>query len=133
MSDELLKQGQDIRRSVLGDEYVNKASAIPAGEFGADFQKLVGEYCWGACWGRDGIERKHRSWVVVAILAALGKDHELELHFRSAFVNNGSTLAELEDVLTHVAVYAGIPAGVNAFRIARKVIAEEQAKGWTGK
>ena len=65
------------------------------------------------------------------MLAALGKDHELELHFRSAFTNNNCTLAELEDTLTHVAVYAGIPAGVNAFRIARRVIAEEKAKGWT--
>ena len=131
MSEELLKLGMDTRRAVLGNEYVDNATSIKPDEFGADFQKLVGEYCWGACWTREGLERKHRSLVVVAMLAALGKDHELELHFRSAFTNNDCTLEELEDTLTHIAVYAGIPAGVESFRIARRVIAEEKAKGWT--
>ena len=128
MSDELLQRGQGIRRSVLGDEYVNKASAIAPGEFGADFQKLVGEYCWGACWSRDGLERKTRSLVVISILGTLGRMEEFALHFRSAFVNNDCTLAELEDTLFHIGVYAGIPAGVEAHRVARRVIAEEQAK-----
>lgn len=128
MSDELLQKGQEIRRSVLGDEYVNRVSAIAPDAFGADFQKLVGEYCWGACWGRDGLERKNRSLVVLSILGALGRSEEFALHFRSAFVNNGCTLDELEDTLTHIAVYAGIPAGVEAFRVARRVIAEEEAK-----
>lgn len=128
MSDELLKKGMEIRRSVLGDEYVNKATAVAPDAFGADFQKLVGEYCWGACWGRDGLERKHRSLVVLSILGALGRSEEFALHFRAAFTNNDCTLEELEDTLTHIAVYAGIPAGVESFRIARRVIAEEQAK-----
>ena len=128
MSKDLLQQGMDIRRSVLGDEYVDRASSLAPDAFGADFQKLLGEYCWGACWGRDGLERKQRSLVVLSILGALGRDEEFALHFRSAFVNNNCTLAELEDTCTHIGVYAGIPAGVNAFRIARRVIAEEQAK-----
>ena len=128
MSEELLQLGQGIRRSVLGSEYVDKATAIPEGAFGADFQKLVGEYCWGACWGRDGVERKTRSLLVVSILGTLGRMEEFALHFRSAYKNNGCTLEELEDALFHVAVYAGIPAGVEAFRVARRVIAEEEAK-----
>lgn len=132
MSDELLQKGQEIRRSVLGDEYVNRATALAPDAFGADFQKLVGEYCWGACWGRDGVERKTRSLLVVSILGTLGRMEEFALHFRAAFVNNDCTLEELEDALFHVAVYAGIPAGVEAFRVARRVIAEEQAKAEGG-
>ena len=128
MSDDVLQKGLDIRRSVLGDEYVNRASAIAPDAFGADFQRLVGEYCWGACWGRDGVERKTRSLLVLSILGTLGRSEEFALHFRSAFVNNDCTLKELEDTLFHIGVYAGIPAGVEAFRIARRVIAEETAK-----
>lgn len=128
MSEEMLAKGMGIRRSVLGDEYVDRATSIPEGAFGADFQKLVGEYCWGACWGRDGVERKTRSLLVCSILATLGRMEEFALHFRSAYTNNGCTLEELEDALFHVAVYAGIPAGVEAFRVARRVIAEEEAK-----
>lgn len=130
MSDELLQKGLDIRRSVLGDDYVNRATASP-GAFGADFQRLVSEYCWGACWGRDGLERKTRSLVVLSILGTLGRAEEFALHFRSAFKNNDCTLEELEDALFHIAVYAGIPAGVEAFRIARRVIAEEEGKAGT--
>ncbi len=131
MSDDVLQKGLDIRRSVLGDEYVNRATADP-NAFGADFQKLVSEYCWGACWGRDGVERKTRSLLVLSILGTLGRSEEFALHFRSAFVNNDCTLEELEDTLFHIAVYAGVPAGVEAFRIARRVIAEEEAKAEGG-
>jgi 4-carboxymuconolactone decarboxylase len=122
MSDETLQKGLEIREAVLGTEYVQRAMQS-ADDFGRDFQRFVSEYCWGECWGRDALERPTRSLIVLSILAALGRWEEFELHFRGA-LRNGCTREELTDTLFHVAVYAGIPAGVSAFRIARKVLAE---------
>lgn len=126
MADDLLERGDQIRRAVLGDEYVDRATG-GATEFTADFQRFIGEYCWGACWGRDGLPRRTRSLIVLAILGTLGRDEEFELHFRGA-LRNGCTLEELRDALFHIAVYAGVPAGVAAFRIAKRVL-EEEAPG----
>lgn len=123
MNDDLYEVGMSIRREVLGDAYVEN-SMKNADDFNRDFQRLVTEYCWGGAWGGEGLERKQRSLIVLSILAALNRPQEFELHFRGA-LRNGCTLDELRQTLHHIAIYAGIPAGVEAFRIARKVLAEE--------
>jgi 4-carboxymuconolactone decarboxylase len=125
MSEEMRERGLEIRREVLGDAYVDNAMKT-ADDFNRDFQALVSEYCWGACWGRDGLPNTTRSLLVLAITAAMGRWEEFELHFRGA-LRNGCTLDELKDALFHVAVYAGVPAGVSGMKIARRVLAEEAA------
>lgn len=115
--------GLSIRREVLGDDYVDNSLKL-ADDFNRDFQRLVTEYCWGATWGGEGLDRKQRSLNVLCILAALNRPQEFELHFRGA-LRNGCTLDELRETLHHIAIYAGVPAGVEAFRIARKVLSEE--------
>ncbi len=123
MSEQTYETGMSIRREVLGDEYVDKAMAS-ADEFTADFQRFVTEYCWGACWGRDGLERKQRSLLNLGLLAALNRGEEFELHFRGA-LRNGCTHEEIRETLIQVGVYAGVPAAVSAFRIARRILAED--------
>ena len=122
MSEERYEQGLAIRRKVLGDEYVDNA-LNKVDDFNEDFQRLVTEYCWGASWGREGLSHRQRSLNVLCLLAALNRPHEFETHFRGA-LRNGCTTEELRETLIQIAVYAGIPAGVEAFRIGRKVLAE---------
>lgn len=120
---ETYDRGMKIRREVLGDAYVDNALRS-ADEFSKPFQDLVTEYCWGASWGREGLTRTQRSLNNLCLLAALGRRDEFELHFRGA-LRNGCTRDELRETLIQIAVYAGIPAGVEAFRIARTVLAEQ--------
>jgi 4-carboxymuconolactone decarboxylase len=127
MSTDLFETGRKIRSHVLGEERVNKV-LDGADDFNRDFQRLVTEYCWGFCWGRDGLDRKQRSLLNLGMLAALNRGPEFEMHFRGAF-RNGLTLDELQDVLIQIAIYCGIPAGVEAFKIANKVIAEMRQSG----
>ena len=126
MSEDLYTTGMKIRRKVLGDAYVDNALKN-VDDFNRDFQKLVTEYCWGAAWGREGLSHKQRSLNNLCLLAALNRPHEFEVHFRGA-LRNGCTLEEIRETLIQVAIYAGVPAGVEAFRIARKVLAEEGIK-----
>ncbi|HLG51231.1 MAG TPA: carboxymuconolactone decarboxylase family protein [Chloroflexota bacterium] len=123
MSEELYQRGLEIRRAVLGDDYVERAIRN-IDDFNRDFQRLLTEYCWGAVWGRDGLSRKQRSLNNLCILAALNRAQEFELHVRGA-LRNGCTPEEIRETLLQVAVYAGMPAGVEAFRIAHKVLMEE--------
>ena len=124
MADALYELGLAKRRQVLGDEYVDRAMAS-ADAFGSDFQRLVSEYCWGLVWGKgEALGDRQRSLNNLCILASLNRMEEFELHFRGA-LRNGCTLAELRETLIQVAVYAGVPAGVSAFRVARRVLAEE--------
>lgn len=123
MSDELYDKGMAIRRKVLGDEYVDRASAN-IDDFNRDFQRMVTEFCWGGVWGREGLSHKQRSLNNLGMLAALNRPHELETHVRGA-LRNGCTLVEIRETLLQVAVYAGVPAAVDAFRIAKRVIEEE--------
>lgn len=125
MSEDVYTTGMQIRRQVLGDDYVDRAIEN-ADDFNRDFQRLVTEYCWGATWGREGLSRKQRSLNNLCLLAALNRPHEFEIHFRGA-LRNGCTIEELRETLMQIAVYAGIPAGVDAFRIGRKVLAELEA------
>ena len=126
MDKERFDKGLAERKAVLGAEYVEKALA-QADDFNRDFQEIVTEYCWGVCWGEDTLDRRQRSMLNLGMLAALGRMHEFELHFRGA-LTNGLSRDELKAILTQIAVYCGIPAGVECFRIARKVLAEVDAE-----
>ena len=122
---ELYKKGMAVRRQVLGDAYVDKATAN-VDDFNRDFQRIVTEYCWGEVWTRTVLSNKQRSLNNLCIIATLNRAAEFEIHVRGA-LRNGCTPEEIRDTLIQVAVYAGIPAGVEAFRIAKKVLAEEGA------
>lgn len=130
MSTDLFNIGRKIRTEVLGEERVAKV-LDQADDFNRDFQHLVTEYCWGYCWDRNGLSRKQRSLLNLGMLAALNRGPEFELHFRGAF-KNGLTLDELQDTLIQIAIYCGIPAGVEAFKIANKVLKELRDAGELG-
>ena len=119
--------GLDVRRRVLGAEYVDRALA-KAGSFGRPMQELVTQYCWGTVWTRPGLALRDRSLINVAMLVALNREEELALHLRGA-LNNGCTREELQEVLLQAAVYCGVPAGVAAFRLAETIIEESAEDG----
>jgi len=121
MSDELLDRGMKIRRSVLGDKYVDQAVAKRT-EFTADFQDLLTRYAWGDVWTRPGLDRRTRCCITVAMLVALNREEELALHVRAA-LDSGVTAEELKEVLLQSAIYCGIPAANAAFRVASEVLA----------
>jgi 4-carboxymuconolactone decarboxylase len=122
MNQKLFDQGLQTRRDVLGSDYVDKAIAN-ADEFSKPLQELVTQYCWGDIWNRPGLERKTRSLLNLAMLTALNRPHELKLHIRGA-LNNGVTKEEIREVFLQAAIYCGVPAGVESFRLAREVFAE---------
>jgi 4-carboxymuconolactone decarboxylase len=126
MSKEVYEKGLAIRREVLSAEYVDNAIKN-ADAFNQPLQELVTEYCWGAVWGRPGLPKKMRSMLNLAMLTALNKPHELKLHVRGA-LRNGVTREEISEILLHAAVYAGVPAAVDAFRTAREVFDEIDKK-----
>src|SRR5690242_7295732 len=130
MDQKTFERGRAIRSSVLGKEFVDNAFQT-ADDFNRPLQELVTEYCWGAIWTREELPRKTRSMLNLAMLTALGKSHELKLHLKGA-LRNGCTPVEIREVLMQAAVYAGIPAGVEAFRVAREVFAEEAAAAEKG-
>lgn len=117
-----MEAGLAVRRDVLGDEYVNR-SMVNADSFNKPFQEIVSEYCWGLCWTDKTLPRKERSILNLGMIAALGKMHEFELHLRGA-LRNGLTEDELRSVLTQIAVYCGIPVGVDCFRVAKQVFSD---------
>ena len=123
MSSEVYERGMKARREVLGDAYVDNALRN-ADELTKPFQDMATEYCWGSIWGREGLPRKTRSLVNIGMLIALNRGQELEVHIRGA-VTNGCTMEEIREVLLQAAVYCGVPAGSEAFRIARKVLSEK--------
>lgn len=125
MNDDLFKTGLAIRREVLGPEYVD-ASMASTDEFSVDFQRLLTEYCWGAAWGRSALTRRDRSLLNLVMLGALNRAAEFKVHLRGA-INNGCTRDEIKDALIQLTVYAGVPAGVEAFRNAREVFAQLDA------
>ncbi|MBU3258730.1 carboxymuconolactone decarboxylase family protein [Roseovarius sp. PS-C2] len=116
------EKGLEIRRATLGDEYVDKALAN-ADDFGRDYQELVTTYCWGEIWGREGLDRKTRSTINIAMIASLNRQHELAAHIRGA-INNGLTPDDIKEILLQVGIYAGVPAMVDSFRVARTVLGE---------
>ena len=126
MNSEKYVQGMAVRREVLGDEYVDKATDN-ATDFSKPLQELVTENCWGEIWTRSAIPKKTRSLITLAFLAALKAPAELKAHVRGA-LRNGCTVEEIQEVLLQAAVYCGVPAGVEVFRAAKDVI-EDWEKG----
>jgi 4-carboxymuconolactone decarboxylase len=110
-------QGMSVRRAVLGDAHVDQATTA-ATELTADFQDLITRYAWGEIWSRPGLDRRTRSCITLAMLAALGHDEELAMHVRAA-LHNGVSRDEIKEVLLQVAVYAGVPAANRAFKVAQ--------------
>lgn len=119
---ELYDKGLEVRREVLGKDYVDQSIAR-ADEFTRPFQDLVTEYCWGAIWTRKGLDRKTRSLLNLAMLTALNRPHEVRLHVRGA-LNNGVTRQEIQEIFLQAAVYCGVPAALDSFKIARDVFAD---------
>lgn len=120
---ERYERGMKIRREVLGDEYVEDALRN-ADDFSRPFQEILTEVAWGTAWSRGVLTRQERSLINVAMLAALGRSHELAIHLRGA-LRNGCTREQIREALIQAAVYAGMPVGVEGFRVARQVLAEE--------
>jgi 4-carboxymuconolactone decarboxylase len=122
---ERYKAGMAVRREVLGDAHVDRASAGTT-EFDADFQAFITEGAWGSVWSRPNLTRRERSIVTIALLAALGHDEEVAMHVR-ATRNTGATREDIREALLHVAVYAGVPAANHAFKIVKKTYADMEA------
>jgi 4-carboxymuconolactone decarboxylase len=122
MTDHLHKRGMAVRREVLGDDHVDAAKAATT-PFTADFQDFITRYAWGSVWAREGLDRRTRSCLTLAVLAALGREGELEMHVRAA-LRIGLSPEEIGEVLLHTAVYAGVPAANSAFAIAQRVLEE---------
>jgi 4-carboxymuconolactone decarboxylase len=118
-------EGLAVRREVLGAEYVD-ASLSRASEFSMPMQELVTEYCWGEIWTREALDRRTRSLVNLSMLTALNRLHELGAHVRGA-INNGCTVDEIREVLLQTAIYCGVPAALESFRTAERVLIEMNA------
>lgn len=119
--------GMQVRRSVLGDDHVDRASALIT-DIDRKFQQLITESAWGTVWASEGLTKRERSIVTIALLAALGQDEELAMHIR-ATVNTGATQQDICEALMHVAIYAGVPASNHAFKIAKKTYEGMDAAG----
>jgi 4-carboxymuconolactone decarboxylase len=124
VSDPEFEAGMTVRREVLGDAHVERAIERTT-ELTAPFQEFITRFVWGGVWTRPGLDRQARSMITLAVLTALGREHELELHIRAAR-RNGLSDAQIGEVLLHTAVYAGVPAANAALAIAQRVLAEER-------
>lgn len=122
MNKEKYDQGLAVRRAVLGSEYVD-SSIKNADAFSKPMQDFVTQYCWGEVWTRPGLDRKTRSFLNLAMLTALNRPHEIKIHVKGA-LNNGLTKEEIAEVFLQAAIYCGVPAAIDSFRIAKEVFAE---------
>jgi 4-carboxymuconolactone decarboxylase len=124
MTEDAYEKGMAVRREVLGDEHVDRslANATP---FTAPFQEFITKTAWGEIWTRDGLDRRSRSMITLALLAGLGRHEELAMHVRAA-LRNGLSEAEIGEVLLHTAVYAGVPAANAAFTVAQRILASDE-------
>ena len=123
MDQDRFELGKSARGRVLGEEYVTGA-LTGADAFNRDFQEMVTEYCWGGTWGRGVLSKRDRSILNLGMLAGLGKSHEFKLHFKGA-ITNGLSMEDLREILIQIGVYCGIPAGIEAYRLAREVLDAE--------
>lgn len=123
--DDLFEQGLNTRREVLGSEYVD-GSLAKANDFMMAFQRVTTEWCWGYTWNRPGLDKKTRSMLNLAMLTALNRPAEIRLHLKGA-LNNGVSVEEIREILLHATAYCGIPAGLDAFKVANQVLEEEGA------
>ena len=124
MATDLFEKGLEVRRAVLGKDFVDK-SISDADDFTRPLQELITEYCWGSVWARPGLPRKTRSLINLAMLTALNRPHEVKLHLRGA-LNNGCSKEEIMEVLLQTAVYCGVPAAVDSFRTAKEFFQESK-------
>jgi 4-carboxymuconolactone decarboxylase len=122
MNEELFEKGLQIRRDVLGAEYVDNALRN-ADDFTRPLQELVTQYCWGEVWGRDTLDRRTRSIINLAMLTALNRPHEIRLHIRGA-INNGLSKEDIREIFLQAAIYCGVPAAIDSFRVAGEVFRE---------
>jgi 4-carboxymuconolactone decarboxylase len=122
MKRKLNPEGLATRRQVLGDTYVDRA-LDNADAFAWPMQELVTDFCWDGIWNRPGLPRKTRSLINLSMLTALNRPHELKVHIIGA-LRNGCSPEEIREVLLQAAVYCGVPAGVDAFRVAREALSE---------
>ena len=122
MDQKRFERGREIRSSVLGKEFVDNAFKS-ADEFNLPLQELVTEYCWGAIWGREELPKKTRSMLNLAMISALNRPHEVKMHVKGA-INNGLTKDDIKEVFLQVAIYCGVPAAVDSFRIAKEAFKE---------
>jgi 4-carboxymuconolactone decarboxylase len=123
----MYERGLEIRKEVVGKDYVEKSIAA-ADDLTRPLQEIVTEYCWGAVWGREGLSRSTRSLLNVVMLTALNRPQELRLHLLGA-IRNGCSKVEIREAMLQAGIYAGIPAAVDAFRVAKEVFAEVEAGG----
>jgi 4-carboxymuconolactone decarboxylase len=126
MSDDSYERGMQVRREVLGDDHVDRAIESTT-DFDARFQEFITRFAWGSVWARDGLDRRTRSCITLAVLTALGRERELAMHIRAA-LRLGVSPDEISEVLLHTAVYAGAPAANAAYAIARQVLAGEASE-----
>jgi len=119
---ETYEKGLENRRSVLGTEHVNRSLA-QVSDFSRPIQELVTEYCWGVVWDSDGLERKTRSLLNIVMLTALNRNHELAVHVRGA-ITNGAKVTEIQEALLQTAIYVGVPASLESFRVAEQALKE---------
>lgn len=119
----IFEEGLKVRYEVAGKTYVDKALENGSSDFARPMQELVTEACWGSVWTREGLERKHRSLINIAMLCALNRSNELAVHVRGA-INNGASMVEIRETLLQAAIYCGIPAGMEGFKVAERVIIE---------
>ena len=122
MDKQRFERGLATRRAVLGRDYVDAAIAA-SDDFSRPMQELVTEYCWDEIWNRPGLDRRTRSLLNLAMLTALNRPHELKLHVRGA-LNNGATKDEIREVFLQAAIYCGVPAAIDAFRVAKETFRE---------
>jgi len=122
MDKKMHDKGLEVRKAVLGEAYVNNALKN-VDDFNRPFQEMLNEYCWGTVWGREELPRKTRSMLNIAMIAILNRQHEFRAHLKGA-LTNGVTRDEIREILMQVAIYGGMPAAVDSFRIARELFAE---------
>jgi 4-carboxymuconolactone decarboxylase len=127
MNKELFERGLEIRKAVLGAAHVERSLAT-ADDFNMPMQELATEYCWGYVWGREGLSRRDRSLLNLGMIAALNRPNELRIHVKGA-LKNGLSKTEIREALLQVAIYCGVPAGVDSFRIANEAFAELEKAG----
>ena len=126
MDKKMHDKGLEVRKAVLGEAYVNNALKN-VDDFNRPFQEMLNEYCWGTVWGREELPRKTRSMLNIAMIAILNRQHEFRAHLKGA-LTNGVSRTEIREILMQVAIYGGMPAAVDSFRIAREVFAEIDGK-----
>lgn len=126
MDKKMHDKGLEVRKAVLGEAYVNNALKN-VDDFNRPFQEMLNEYCWGTVWGREELPRKSRSMLNIAMIAILNRQHEFRAHLKGA-LTNGVSREEIREILMQVAIYGGMPAAVDSFRIAREVFAEIDGK-----